>query len=214
MTAEPDLYQVRLGETCLHLRVALDDLRGALRRFNARAEGKVLGPDGGLSQALADANRALARAEALLHEQERLARQDVCPRCQGEGRVAERGVLLRRVRCPGCGGTGRVTAPRPRGRAPAGARGRWQRLILTRLLALGGASWPVPLRRLWGEHAPQPRRPGRPLPRPGGLGAPRPAAPLPPPGPHPRSPVPRATRARLTARGAECAEALTNAPKR
>jgi hypothetical protein len=32
-------------------------------------------------------------------------------------------------------------------------RGRRQRLILTRLLALGGFSWPVPLKRLWAGHS-------------------------------------------------------------
>jgi hypothetical protein len=33
--------------------------------------------------------------------------------------------------------------------APDLPRGHRQRLILTRLLALGGACWPVPLKRLW-----------------------------------------------------------------
>jgi hypothetical protein len=37
--------------------------------------------------------------------------------------------------------------------APDLPRGRRQRLILTRLLALGGACWPVSLKRLWAGHS-------------------------------------------------------------
>ncbi len=213
MPSETDPYQARVGEARFRLRGAFEDLRGALHRFGLLADGLPQGPDGAaLAQALADANRALALAQAQLREQERLADQGACPRCQGKGSVAARGAGARRARCPACDGNGRVAVPRPPDPAPAGPRGRWQRLILTRLLALGGASWAVPLRRLWGRQAPSGAeraafcRALAALERRGLLwrSQRRPAG----------RRVRRATRARLTAAGAEWAETLTNTPER
>ncbi len=215
MSAQVRLHQARIRAACGQLRAAFEGLRGALHHVNLLAGGIPVGRlSEALSQAVANANRALARAELLLRQQERLARQEVCPRCQGEGHVTERGPVLSRVRCPSCGGSGWATVPRPRRRARPAPRGRWQHFLLTRLLDLGGASWPVPLRRLWGA-----RSPGRAeraavsralaaLERRGLLrrshGRDR----------SPRARVRRATRARLTARGAKWAQALTNAANR
>lgn len=131
----------------VQLLFALYDLRVALRRINqhARAEPSQP-PDDTLREALEDANRALARAEARVPQQVSQKMSAVCPHCHGDGQITHRGVLLERLCCPRCGGSGRVTTL---AKPPVPPRGRLQRLVLTRLLALGGASWPVPLKRLW-----------------------------------------------------------------
>jgi hypothetical protein len=68
--------------------------------------------------------------------------------------ITQRGVLLQRAVCPDCQGSGCcLTASAPQS-PPAVPRGRWQRRILTQLLALGGACWAVSLKRLWGNHQP------------------------------------------------------------
>ncbi len=155
MPSRPTLQQKLWHPKPNNLQFALYDLREAVRRLNDRVQDRYSHPpDGVLDSAVAQANRALARIEVLATRPERPERRAQCTRCQGEGQVTRRGVLLERVDCLDCRGTGRVAAPaRPR-RAPALPRGRRQRFLLTRLLTLGGVSWPVPLKRLWGEHSP------------------------------------------------------------
>jgi hypothetical protein len=132
----------------LTLLLAVLELRDALRHINERVHAKFSQPpDGTRLDALAKANRALAEAESRVSMPVRQRSYVDCPRCQGEGQITERGVLLRRSRCPDCDGCGCVVRSAPV--SPVLPRGRRQRLILTRLLALGGAIWPVPLKRLW-----------------------------------------------------------------
>ncbi len=216
MTAAIDQYRAQVREVCRQQRAAFADLRRALLECNAWAADFDPARDADrLARAVIDANRALARPEVLLRQQERLAGQDECPRCHGAGRITEvEDDVRRRVRCPGCGGSGRLDAPGPSGPAPAGPRGHWQRLILTRQLARGGASWAVPLRWLWEGRSPSAAQRAALCRALAALECRGLLRRLGPPAPHRGARIPRATQARLTAAGAVWAEALTNQPNR
>jgi hypothetical protein len=136
----------------LSLLFALHQLRDALRRINDRLQAhNTRPPEDTLLRDLADANRALAEAESHVPMMDRSQSSIDCLRCQGEGQITQRGIVLQRIACPDCRGQGRVVRSAPA--APQLPRGCLQRLVLTRLLALGGASWPVSLKRLWAGHS-------------------------------------------------------------
>jgi hypothetical protein len=155
MPSRPSLQQKLWHPKPNNLQYALFGLREAIRRLNDRVQDRCSRPpDGVLHSALAEVNRALAQIEVLATRPERPEHRTQCSRCQGEGKITQRGVLLQRVDCPDCRGRGKLAPPARPSTAPALPRGHRQRFLLTRLLALGGASWPVPLKRLWGEHNP------------------------------------------------------------
>ena len=155
MPSRPSLQQKLWHPKPDSLLFALDGLRQAVRRLNDRVQDRCSRPpDGVLHSAIAEVNRALAQVEVLATTPERPQRRAKCSRCHGEGKITRRDVLLERVDCPDCRGRGKLAPPARPSRAPALPRGRRQRFLLTRLLALGGASWPVPLKELWGEHNP------------------------------------------------------------
>lgn len=146
-----------LSENLTNLQLGLFRLHEALRRLNDHVQAKYAdnGDDIRL-ETLADVNRTHARVEQLAKEAHLIetAHWSTCPRCHGDGLITQRGVLLQRALCPDCQGTGCCLTARAPKSPPALPRGRWQRHILTRLLALGGACWAVSLKRLWGNHHP------------------------------------------------------------
>lgn len=146
-----------LAENATTLRLALFRLHEALHRLNEHVQTRYADAgDETLLETLADANRTLAHAEQQAEERHLMltARWPACSRCHGDGQITQRGVLLQRIPCPNCEGTGSCLSADAPPSPPALPRGRWQRHILTRLLALGGACWAISLKRLWGNHRP------------------------------------------------------------
>jgi hypothetical protein len=216
-TSPQALQQQHLAENDTALTLALHGLHEALRRLNDHVHGMPAhARDDTLLAAMADSNRALAQALRLASERDLFlsARCFLCTRCLGDGKLTQRGLLLKRIPCPDCDATGFCVAIPPPAQTPVLPRGHRQRRILTRLLALGGASWPVPLKRLWIVRQPSPAdraalsRSLRLLEEQGLLHRSHAQQ------PSPRSRVPRASQVMLTSTGAAFAQTLTMTGKR